>query len=79
MVAVQVRDVPEDVRQTLAAEAELRGQSLQAYLLEVLEREAANAHNRKFLRDYRGPLADGRRIRVDVNAAIRADRLRDGA
>ncbi len=41
-------------------EAESRGQSLQVFLLEVLEREAADATNRAFLRSYKGPLADGR-------------------
>lgn len=50
MVAVQVRDVPEPVRLTLVAEAERRGESLQVFLLDVLEREAANARNREILR-----------------------------
>ncbi len=59
MVAVQVRDVPDSVRRALMREAQSRGQSLQVFLLEVLEREAADATNRDFLRTYRGPLADG--------------------
>lgn len=40
-VALQIRDVPESVRDTLADAAKRRGQSLQAYLLAVVEREAA--------------------------------------
>lgn len=39
-VALQIRDVPESVRDTLADAAKRRGQSLQAYLLAVVEREA---------------------------------------
>jgi len=37
---VQVRDVPVDVVATLKARAEVRGQSLAAYLRELLAREA---------------------------------------
>lgn len=48
-VVVTVRDVPEDVRDLLAGEAEQRGQSLQAYLLSVLRRQAAFSHNRQLL------------------------------
>jgi hypothetical protein len=51
MVAIQVRDVPEGVRDALAAEARRRGQSLQLFLAEVLEREAASARNLAWLRD----------------------------
>lgn len=78
MVAMQVRDVPDAVRLALVREAESRGQSLQMFLLDVLEREASNARNRDFLRSYRGPFADGRRARVDIEAALRTDRSRDG-
>jgi len=38
---VQVRDLPEDVVATLKARAESRGQSLSAYLRDLLTREAA--------------------------------------
>ncbi|HCB03085.1 MAG TPA: hypothetical protein PLZ93_10835 [Nocardioides sp.] len=36
MVAIQIRDVPDDVRDKLAAQAKAKGQSLQAYLLEMV-------------------------------------------
>lgn len=36
MVALQIRDVPEDVRNKLSAMASERGQSLQAYLLDLV-------------------------------------------
>jgi hypothetical protein len=38
MVSIQVRDVPEQVRDTLAEVARSRGQSMQAYLLSLLAR-----------------------------------------
>jgi plasmid stability protein len=39
-VALQIRDVPEEVRDAIAARARREGQSLQAYLLKLVEREA---------------------------------------
>jgi plasmid stability protein len=38
---VQVRDLPEDVVATLKARAQVRGQSLAAYLRDLLTQEAA--------------------------------------
>lgn len=51
MVALQIRDVPEDVRDTLAARAQERGQSLQAFLLSLVMREAAFTKNLDFLKE----------------------------
>jgi hypothetical protein len=45
MVALQIRDVPDDVRDSLAAHARARGMSLQALLLEMVIAEARRAHN----------------------------------
>ncbi|RNL63110.1 hypothetical protein EFK50_15475 [Nocardioides marmoriginsengisoli] len=39
-VALQIRDVPDDIRDLLAEQARTRGQSMQAYLLDVVVREA---------------------------------------
>lgn len=50
MVAIQVRDVPEGIRDDLARAARSRGQSLQVFLREVLETEARKSRNREFLR-----------------------------
>lgn len=44
-VAIQIRDVPEDVRDTLAELAAAKGQSMQAYLLDMVGREARMARN----------------------------------
>lgn len=41
MTLLQIRDVPEDARRALKARAAARGQSLNRYLLELLEREVA--------------------------------------
>lgn len=38
---LQIRNVPEDARRALKARAAARGESLNAYLLEVLAREVA--------------------------------------
>lgn len=78
MAALQIRDVPEPVRTLLAEEAKRRGTSLQSYLLEVLEREAANASNSQWLERHR---SDPNRPRTgvsaeDIVAAIRE--VRDG-
>lgn len=45
MVALQIRDVPDDVRQTLAEQASRRGQSLQSFLLKLVTDEARRSAN----------------------------------
>lgn len=49
MVALQIRNVPDDVRDALAERARARGESLQAYLLDVVTREAKCNRNVKIL------------------------------
>jgi hypothetical protein len=44
-VALQIRDVPEEVRDVIAARAAQLGQSVQAFLLSLVEREARLARN----------------------------------
>jgi antitoxin FitA len=53
MVSIQVRGVPEQVRDTLAEMARARGQSMQAYLLALLEEDARRARNVMLLREVR--------------------------
>lgn len=53
MVALQIRDVPESVRDVLAAKASERGQSLNAYLRDLVLREAAFEDNRALLGEIR--------------------------
>ena len=45
MVALQIRDVPDDIRQTLAEQAAGRGQSLQAFLLTLVVDQARRSTN----------------------------------
>lgn len=45
MIALQIRDVPEEVRDALAQRARARGQSLQAFLLSVVQEEARRSRN----------------------------------
>ncbi|WP_024800642.1 hypothetical protein [Nocardia sp. BMG51109] len=48
-VAIQIKDVPEEVRDAIAARAAARGQSTQVYLRELLEREFRAERNKHLL------------------------------
>ena len=54
MVALQIRDVPDEVNEVLKARAAAAGQSLQAYLLALVHREAARGDNAAILAGFRG-------------------------
>jgi hypothetical protein len=45
VVALQIRDVPEHVRDAIAQRAARQGQSMQAYLLALVQREARLLRN----------------------------------
>jgi antitoxin FitA len=45
MVALQIRDVPEEIRDKLTAIARSRGQSLQTYLLDMVSDEVRRRDN----------------------------------
>jgi len=49
VVDLQIHGVSEATRRTLSAEARARDESLQEYLLELLDREARDIHNRGLL------------------------------
>ena len=66
MAVVTIRDVPDGVRDALAREARERGQSLQAYLLGVLSRQAGFARNRQLLDEIERELAAGGGAGVDA-------------
>lgn len=55
MVALQIRGVSEPTRSTLSAEAKARGESLQDYLLDVLDHEAQEVNSRRVLADWAAP------------------------
>jgi hypothetical protein len=52
VVAIQIRGVSEVTRRTLSAEAKARGESLQEYLLDVLDREAQEIDNRRLFAEW---------------------------
>jgi plasmid stability protein len=71
---LQIRDVPEDARRSLKARAAARGQSLNAYLLDLIDREVsrptvAEVLNRASERAERATASS-----VDVIAAERSER-----
>lgn len=74
MVALQIRDVPENVRRTLAESARARGQSLQAFLLSLVQDEARRAANLTLLDRFVGR-EDGSRLPVSL-ATDALDRAR---
>lgn len=49
MAYLQIRDVPDEIRDVLAQRAKDRGQSLNAYLRDVVLREASFAKNRALI------------------------------
>ncbi|GAB6858729.1 hypothetical protein [Microbacterium xylanilyticum] len=76
MVAIQVRDVPNEVREALVAAARERGESLQTYLQSVLAREARMARNRAFLDVYE-PIRPPQEVDVlNVITTVRDDQDR---
>jgi antitoxin FitA len=50
-VAIQIKDVKEEVRDALAARAAARGQSMQIYLRDLLEREFRAERNKRIFDD----------------------------
>jgi hypothetical protein len=76
MIALQIRDVPEEVRDVLAERARARGQSLQAFLLNLVEAEAKRARNAAVLARFAGR-TDGVRAQPGETAAeLAAERAR---
>jgi uncharacterized protein (DUF1778 family) len=49
VVTLQIHGVSEPTRRTLSAEARARGESLQEFLLDLLDREAQEIDNRRLL------------------------------
>ncbi|WP_351232677.1 hypothetical protein [Streptomyces sp. NPDC002133] len=79
MVALQIRDVPDEVRDILADRAQQLGQSLQAYLLSLVTAEAERANNLALLRSFEDR-TDGADSSMDETVAAiesaRAERTR---
>ena len=74
MVALQIRGVSEPTRSMLSAEARARGESLQEYLLDLLDREAHDIENRRLLCDWRaGSVVDDKKP-VDLGKLTSSER-----
>ncbi|MGL5818688.1 MAG: FitA-like ribbon-helix-helix domain-containing protein [Phycicoccus sp.] len=67
-VALQIRNVPEDVRDVLADRARREGRSLQSVLLEIVEQEAGRSRNAGILASFRNR-SDGSRVGPDETAS----------
>lgn len=77
MAAIQIKDVPDEVKEALAAEAKRSGKSLQAYLLGLLEKEARFARNRAIVEQT--PLPGAKLTVEEIVAAVREARGDGGA
>ncbi|GAA1235366.1 hypothetical protein GCM10009676_19080 [Prauserella halophila] len=69
MTVLTIRDVPDDVKDALARDARERGQSLQAFLLGVLQRQAAFSGNRQLLAEIERDLTEGGGAESDAQDA----------
>jgi plasmid stability protein len=65
-VALQIKDVPEEVRDVLAARAAARGQSMQVYLRDLLEREYRAERNKHLFER----LTPHRALDLDVDEVV---------
>jgi hypothetical protein len=70
MVALQIRDVSPEVRDRLASAAARRGQSLQAYLLDLVNADARRDRNRELIATLRGR-TDGTQTTAEESMALK--------
>jgi plasmid stability protein len=83
-VALQIRNVPDDVRDALAERASQLGKSMQAFLLDLVQREARLARNMQMFERTAGhrtvipdELSPERIIREGRDAGFDVDRASD--
>ena len=76
MVALQIREVPEELRDRLSELARQRGQSLQAYLFDVLRDEARRQDNLAILDRFSEGGYGTRLSPSDIHGALDAERAR---
>ena len=65
-VAIQIKDVPEEVRDAITRRAAARGQSTQTYLRSLLEREFRAERNRELIES----LVGRRSLTMDSDAVV---------
>lgn len=76
MVALQIREVPEELRDRLNELARQRGQSLQAYLFDVLRDEARRQDNLAVLDRFSKGTYGTRLGLSDIREALDAERFK---
>jgi predicted transcriptional regulator len=76
MVALQIREVPEELRDRLSELARQRGQSLQAYLFDVLRDEARRQDNLAVLDRFSEGTYGTRLSPADIRDALDAERAK---
>ncbi|MFD3702596.1 hypothetical protein ACFWUP_05565 [Nocardia sp. NPDC058658] len=74
MVALQIRDVPEPMRDQLVALARRRGQSLQAFLFDLVRDEVRRQDNLAVLKQFSPVTWDVAFASQDVVVALDAER-----
>jgi len=74
MVALQIREVPEELRDRLSELARQRGQSLQAYLFDVLRDEARRQDNLAALDRFSQGAYGTQLSPSDIHGALDAER-----
>ncbi|MFE1595922.1 hypothetical protein [Nocardia sp. NPDC058705] len=74
MVALQIRDVPEPMRDQLVALARRRGQSLQAFLFDLVRDEVRRQDNLAVLKQFSPVTWDVAFASRDVVVALDAER-----
>ena len=66
MVSLQIHGVSEPTRRVLSAEARSRGETLQEYLLDILDREAHDLGERQFLVEWEADTQKARTQSIDL-------------
>ena len=76
MVALQIHGVSEPTRRVLSAEARSRGETLQEYLLDILDREAHDLGERQFLVEWHADTQKARTQSIDFVRLIGSEEER---
>lgn len=76
---MQIRDVPDDIRDALVEQARARGQSLQAFLLDLMRTQARRPANAALLAKFGGRSDGARSLPGETAALIEEERERRDA
>jgi hypothetical protein len=76
VVALQIHGVSEPTRRALSAEARSRGETLQEYLLDILDREAHDLGERQFLVEWQVDTQKARTQSIDFVRLIGSEEER---